>query len=540
MGASSSSAGLSPDARPAAAWSPLRHPVFRAIWIASVASNVGTLMHGVGSAWLMTMLNASPVAVSLVQATANLPLFLLALPAGALADVVDRRRLLIVTEIWMLIAAAVLGLITLAGGIAPWGLLAFTFALSAGAALNAPAWQAITPELVPLSEVPEAVALGGVGFNLARAVGPALGGFVVAAWGPGATFLLNSASFLGVIVVLQRWRRAPKHGMLPAERFVGALRGGVRYARGSPELQAVFVRGAAFTLFASALWALLPLVVHQELHRGPENYGVLLGALGLGAVGGAAVLPRLRPYLGGDTVVSVATVVFALATLALGTVRAFGLLCVALMLGGSAWLGSLTTLNAVIQQSVPAWVRARALSVYLLVFFGSLSLGSALWGWVGERLGISAALVVAAAGMLVGLFATARFRVPSGPGGDLAPSLHWPAPVVAFDPPSHQAPVLVTVEYRIDPARAAEFAAAMQEMRRIRQRDGEMRWSLYVDAADPSRYVETYISESWIDHLRHHERITVADRAIEARARAFHLGGEPPRVSHMIAQTPLH
>jgi MFS family permease len=522
------------------AWSPLRHPVFRAIWIASVASNVGTLMHGVGAAWLMTSLDASPLAVSLVQAAANAPLFILALPAGALADVVDRRRLLIATEIWMVAAAAGLGLATLAGVIGPWGLLAFTFALAVGAALNAPAWQAVMPELVPSSEVPEGLALGGVGFNLARAVGPTLGGFVVATWGPAPTFFLNSISFLGVIVVLYRWRRTPEPELLPAERFVGALRAGLRYARSSPELRAVFVRGMAFTLFASALWALLPVVVHQELRRGPDAYGVLLGALGLGAVVGAAVLPRLRRRLGWDTVVSMASVGFALAMLALATVSAFPLLCVALLLGGAAWLGGLTTLNAAIQQSVASWVRARALSVYLLVFFGSLSLGSVLWGWVGERLGVPAALVLAAAGMITGLFLSRRFRIRSGAVADLAPSLHWPPPAVAFETEAQNGPVLVMVEYRIDPARAAEFTAAMQELRRIRRRDGGMRWNLYKDTADPGRYVESYVSESWVDHLRQHERVTAADRVIEERARAFHIGPTPPVVSHLIQEGRLN
>jgi MFS family permease len=298
----------------------------------------------------------------------------------------------------------------------------------------------------------------------------------------------------------------------------------------------VFVRGTAFTMFASALWALLPLVVHSELKRGPESYGVLLGALGLGAVGGAAVLPSVRRRLGADALISAGTIVFALAMLALGTLKSFGLLGAALVLGGAAWLGSLTTLNAVIQQSVPAWVRARALSVYLLVFFGSLAVGSALWGWVGERLGVPAALVLASAGMVVGLFTTVRFRIPRATVGDLTPSLHWPSPAVAFDFEPNDGPVLVTVEYRIDPAKATEFAAAMQEMRRIRRRDGGMRWSLYVDAADPARYLETYLSETWVDHLRAHERVTIADRAIEDRARAFHLGPEPPRVSHLLQE----
>jgi MFS family permease len=326
--------------------------------------------------------------------------------------------------------------------------------------------------------------------------------------------------------------------MLPAERFLGAIRAGIRYAHGSPEVRAVLVRGACFTIFASALWALLPLVVREELGRGPDAYGLLLAALGAGAVGCAILLPRLRDRLGAHGLVSAGTVVFALAILALGTLRSFWLLAAVLVLGGAAWLGSLSTLNVAVQQSVPGWVLARALSVYLLSFFGSLSLGSAMWGVVAGRLGVPATLVLASGGMLLGLAAAARYRIPSEVPRDLTPSLHWPDPVVAHEPAPDRGPVLVTVEYRIDPERSAEFATAMRDMRRIRLRDGAMRWHLFADAADPGRWVETYLSPSWVEHLRQHERVTHADEAIEARARAFHLGEKPPAVSHLIAEGP--
>lgn len=525
-----------PPGPPRSAFRPLRHPVFRALWIANVTSNLGTWMQSVGASWLMTSLSSSTAEVALVQAATSLPMFLLALPAGAVADVVDRRRLLLVSQSWMALAATGLGLLTAAGRMTPGLLLFFTFLLGLGAALTAPAWQAIVPELVPREDLPAAVSLGSVGFNIARAAGPALGGLIVAAAGPAATFLLNAASFLAVIAVLARWRRPVEEPMLPGERVLGAMRTGVRYVRHAPEVRAVILRGSTFVFCGSALWALLPVVARVELQRGPTGYGLLLAALGIGAVAGAFALPRLNRRGSTDLVVAVATLVFAGSTAALGTVRSFPLLLFAMLLAGGAWLSLLSSLNVAVQTLVPGWVRGRALSVYMLIFFGGLALGSALWGAVGSRFGVRAALLAAAAGMVVGLAATARVHLRSGEGLNLAPSRQWPAPIVAHDPEPEHGPVLVTVEYRVDAARAAEFAVAMSGVRRIRLRDGAMEWGLFVDAAEAGRYVEVFLVKSWIEHLRQHERVTWADRDVEERARAFHVGAEPPLVQHLIAE----
>ena len=517
-------------------WSPLRHPVFRWLWIATVASNLGTWLQGVGAAWLMTTLTRSTVMVALVQAATSLPMFLLALPAGALADVLDRRRLLLVSQTWMLAAAAGLGGITLAGAASPWLLLFFTFLLGLGAALNGPAWQAITPELVPAADLPAAVALGSVGFNLARAAGPAIGGLLVATAGPAATFLLNAASFLGVLWVLYRWRRASEPAVLPAERIVGAMATGVRYVRHAPPVVAVIARGSAFVLCSSALWALLPVVARHDLGLGPAGYGLLLAALGAGAVAGAMVLPRLKRDNSTALVVAAATVVFALTMVALALVRDFAVLLAVMALAGGAWLSVLSSLNVAIQTLVPGWVRARALSVYMLIFFGGLSGGSALWGLVAQRFGVAPALEAAAAGLLVGLVASARLRLASGEGLDLAPSRLWPAPIVHHEFEPDRGPVLVTVEFRIRPERAREFAAAMAERRRIRLRDGALEWGLFADSADPGLYTEIFLVKSWIEHLRQHERTTIADREIDERARSFQLGPDDPVVRHLIAE----
>jgi MFS family permease len=500
-----------------------------------VASNIGTWMHDVGGVWLMTSLTPSPMLVALMQTATCLPFFLLALPAGALADVIDRRRLLLATQVWMMAAAAALGVLTLAGVTTPWWLLAVTFALGLGAAMNAPAWQAITPELVSRPEVPAAVALSSVGINLARAVGPALGGLAVAAAGPGPVFLLNALSYLGVIVVLYRWPRPPRRGALPPEHLLGAMRSGVRFVRHAPAFRTVLVRASTFVVCGSALWALLPLVARREMGLEALGYGALLGSMGVGAVAGAAILPRLRQKVVVDWLAVGATVMFALVTIALAALREFAWLCGAMFIGGAAWIALMSSYNAAAQAAAPAWVRARVLAVYLLVFQGGMAAGSALWGALAARTGIPLALVVAAGGLFLGLLAASRYRLAGGEALDLTPSLHWPHPAVTIEPPAEHGPVLVTVEYRIEPARAADFGRAMQEVRLERLRDGALRWDLFHDPADPGRYVETFLVESWVEHLRQHERVTQADRQAETQVRALHRDSTPPIVSHLIA-----
>lgn len=516
------------------AWSPLRQPLFRALWIASVASNVGTWMHEVGAGWLMTSLTASPLMVALMQTATSLPIFLLGLPAGALADVVDRRRMLLFTQGWMLVAAAVLGGLTLLDLTAPWVLLILTFLLGAGAAMNAPAWQATTPGLVSRNELPAAVALTGMGLNLARAVGPALGGFIVAAAGPWAVFLLNAVSFLSVMVVLYRWRRAAQDSPAPAEPVMSAIRAGIRYARHAPALRAVLVRTGLFVLFASALWALLPVLARHEMRLDSIGYGILFGCLGAGAVVGAILLPAMRSRVSMDSLLAGATISFAAVLVAMAQVRHLGLLCVVMIAGGVAWITLMVSFNVATQTTVPSWVRARALALYLLMFQGGMAGGGVLWGTVTEHAGIAVALLSAAGGLVVGLAAMVRYPLKGDEQLDLTPSTHWPEPTVVIEPHPEDGPVLVTVEYRIEPKQARDFTVAMKAVRQQRLRDGAFRSGLYRDPADLGRYVETFVVESWAEHLRQHERVTVADRDAEERAGAFHIGDAPPTVSHYI------
>ena len=522
--------------RLASAWSPLREPVFRALWIATVVSNVGNWMQDVGESWLMTSLTPSPVLVALVETAGSLPVVLVALPAGALADIVDRRRLLLVMQVWMFVGAGAMGILALMGQMTPGRLLSLTFLLGVGSAISNPVWQAITPELVSQSDLPAAITLSAAGVNIARAIGPALGGLIVAASGPWAVFLLNAASFIGIMVVVYRWQPAPRKSKLPPEDILGAMRAGTRYLRHSPELQTVLIRSGIFVVCASALWALLPQQARRHLGLGSFGYGLLLGFIGFGALVGAWLLPKFRERLSTNQLVAAGTVVFALATAALAYVHSFGVLAIALAGGGVAWIAVLSSLNVSAQTVTPSWVRARVMAVYLLVFMGGLAAGSAVWGFVAARVGVSPALLFAAVGLLIGPVATWRFRLAGSRNLSLTPSLHWPEPVVLIDAEATEGPAVTLVEYRIDPNTAEEFLQTMKEMRRIRQRDGAIRWNLLRDTADPQRYIETFVTESWADHLRQHERVTAEDREVEQRAQAFNLGPQPPKITHLIAE----
>jgi MFS family permease len=411
------------------AWSPFRHAAFAVLWTATVVSNVGTWMYNAASGWLMTSLDPSPFIVAMVQVATTLPMFLFALPAGALADIVDRRRFLIVVEVATTIVSAIYAAIVGLGLATTDNLLLFTFLIGAGGALTAPAWQSIVPQLVPKRDLHPAVAANSVGINVSRALGPALGGLIVGAMGIAAPFWLNAISNLGIIGALWWWRspqRAIRH--LPAERFTSAARTGFRHARSNPHLRATLIRGAAFFLFASAYWALLPLVARERIAGGPQLYGFLLGAIGASAVGGAFLLPWLKEKIGPDRLVA-AGAVGAAATLALfGLAREPILALSASVIAGVSWIAVLATLNVSAQVALPEWVRGRGLAMFVTVFYGTMTLGSALWGQVAGMAGLPAAHFAAAAGALLAIPLTWRWKLQTGAGVDLAPSLHWPAP----------------------------------------------------------------------------------------------------------------
>ena len=388
-------------------WSPLREPLFRSLWIASVTSYTGTWMQNVGAGWLMTQMTMNPLMIGLVQAAAALPVFLVILPAGALADMVDRRRFLLLTQGWMVLASATLGIMTLTSRVGPWVLLLFTFLLGLGAVMNDPAWQAITPELVPVEQHASAVALNSAGFNVARAVGPALGGIIVAEVGSGSTFLLNALSFLGVILFLYRWKR-PIDARPKTQRIWPAIGDGFTYVRKSGLAKSVLLRTGTFSLAAVAMLALLPIVARPY---GATGYGMLLGCFGLGALLGALALPRLREKLSVDGVVGAAILIFAGMTFAAGRAETFALLCAVMLIAGGAWIGILACLNVAAQTMCPAYVRARALSFYLLALQGGMAVGATLWGALAKRIGVPDALGMAAVALAMGVFAMRGHRI---------------------------------------------------------------------------------------------------------------------------------
>ncbi len=396
-----------PATQNVSAWAPLREPLFRSLWIAAIISYIGTWMQSVGAGWMMTVLTMSPLMVGLVQAAVAIPVFLVILPAGALADMVDRRRFLLITQGWMVLASGALGVLTLFHVVTPWILLGFTFVLGLGAVMNDPAWQAITPELVPAEHHAAAVAMNSAGFNVARAVGPALGGMVIAAAGSGTAFLLNALSFFGVIIVLYRWKRPPAD-RIESEALWDAVCSGIAYVRRSPLVKSVLIRTGAFSIGAIALLALLPILARPF---GATGYGVLLGCFGFGALAGATILPRLRRRLSVDGLVATAIIVFAIMTFAAGRVHGFFQLCVVLGTAGAAWIGILACLNTAAQTMSPSWVRARALSMYLLVLQGGMAIGSTLWGALATRIGLPNALVCSALALGAGLLTIRRHRL---------------------------------------------------------------------------------------------------------------------------------
>src|SRR5215212_7815790 len=504
-------------------WAPLRSSLFRALWLAALVSNFGIWMQNVGAAWLMTSLSHSPTLVTLVQTATSLPFLVAALPAGVLGDMVDRRWLLVANQGWMMLVALALGLATLLGAMTPWLLLALTFALGMGFAALLPTWQAIQPDLVSRSELPQAITLAGVNVNVSRAIGPAVGGL-----------LITAVLFFLALWVFFRWEGSRHHDAWP-ETFAEALQAGLRFARHAPALRAVLVRAALFMVGGSAVLALLPLVARRQLGLGSDGYGLLLGCFGFGAVIGATLLSRLRRRASRNRIVAGASVVLAASTIALAFVPDPILAGLALLVGGAAWLSTMANLNTTAQTVLPAWVRARGLALYVLTFQTCIAAGSAVWGFAAEGLSVRIALMLAAVWLVVSLGAIRRWRLSEGEGSDLTPSLHWPQPAVVDEPDAEEGPVLVTLEYRIDPENSQEFDRAIQDLGRIRRRDGASRWGVFHDVADPGRRLETFLVGSWSEHMRQHTRLMEADRATEDEVRAFHLGEGPPVISHLVA-----
>ena len=504
--------------------------------MADVASDVGTFMQSVGAAWLMISLTAGPIYVALIQTASALPFFIFALPAGTIGDIVDRRKLILYTETWMFAVAVAVAALTLTGRISPLLLLILTFALSAGDAFENPSWRSVLPEVVPKDDLQAASALNGIEFNFARAVGPGLAGFIVAAAGAGVAFLLNAASFVGVILVIALWRRSVHRRTSPPEKIWGGTITGVRYLRYSPAIRNLFIRTGCVIFFATALTALLPLVA-RNVKNSPITFGLLLGCFGLGAVVGAVLMQQARTRWSTEILASTGLATYGFATVAAGTVRLLPALCAATFVGGAAWIVFISLVNVLILNHAADWVRARVLSISTLVIQGAVAAGSAAWGTVAAHWGLRVALVSAGAGTVLTLALASVFRLPDATV-DLTAWNHWPLPDIGDDtlPGGYESgPVLVTLEYEVEPENVKEFLKAVRRFGRIRRRDGASRWSIFHDLETPERFIETFIVSSWAEHLRQHERMTEADREVEERLERYIR--HEPRVRHLVAAT---
>jgi MFS family permease len=518
------------------AWTPFHHRAFTVLWIATVVSNVGVWMQNAAAGWLMTSLAPDPFMVSLVQVATSVPMLLFALPAGALADIVDRRRLLIAMQVATAILVAAFGFLVHADRVTPGVLLAFVVLAGTAAALIMPTWQSIVPQLVPRERLQPAVALNSVGVNISRAIGPALAGLVITVWGLASPFWVNAATSLGVIAALIWWhpKEDVRAGRLPPERFYRAISTGLRHARYNPHLRATLIRAAGFFVAASAYWALLPLVARDQIAGGPALYGLLLGAIGAGAVCAAFVLPLLKRHLGPDRLFAAAVIGTAAAMILFGLARQPSVALVASVLAGISWISALATLNISAQVALPGWVRGRGLSIFVAVMFGSLTVGSALWGKVALWAGLPATHFTAAAAALITIPLLRSWKLQTGTALDLTPSMHWAEPVLAQEVEEDRGPVLVTVEYLIRPEDRAPFLAALTKLGDERRRDGAFDWWLFEDVEKPGRFVETFMLDSWIEHMRQHARVSNTDREFQERVRGFHIQGTP-QVTHFLA-----
>ncbi|HYZ63172.1 MAG TPA: MFS transporter [Acetobacteraceae bacterium] len=509
----------------------MRHPIFRMLWTANVVTALGTWMQNTGAGWLMTSLSPDALSVSLVQAATIVPTFLLALPAGALADTVDRRHLMIGCQIWTMLAAVILALLTYAHAIDAAGLIALTFAIGIGTAMYQPAWGATVPEVVPRHDLVQAIALNGIGFNLARALGPALGGVLVLFGGPALAFLLFAVSFLASLAALFAWRRRKRRSSLPPEHLISAMRAGMQFVRHTPAMRAAIVRSAAYFMPAAAPWAMLPLIVREQLGLGAGSFGLLLGLMGVGGVTAGMLLPRMRGVAGRGTIVFGSTLFSAAGMACIAATHHWAPAAVGMFLFGIGWVSAASTTQAAAQLVAPPWVRARALAIYQLAFNGALAFGSMMWGGVGDKLGLQPAMLIAA--ILAALLAVAV----RGYGLDSAattpapapspPEPEAPAPELASQLPGSRGRILETMRYHVAPRDRAAFLEAMAEVQHVRGRAGAMDWRLYEDVAHPEGWLEVWSMQNWTDHLREAIRLSEEDKRALAAVGCFRAEDAP-------------
>jgi MFS family permease len=519
---------------PSGPWAPLGVPVFRAIWLAILTGNVGTWINDMAATWTMTQLSGSPLMIAAMQTATTIPVVFLGLLAGSLADIVDRRKYLLITQWWIFAAASALALIAQSGQLQPWSLLGLTFLIGIGAAMAMPAQAATTSELVSRELLPSAVALGSLSMNISRSVGPALGGLIISQLGVAWAFAINAMSFLVVICVFWRWRREPSKSSLPPETLSGALVAGLRYATQATVFQSVLIRSAAFFIFTSALPALLPIIVSVRLQRNASGYGLLLAFIGIGAVLGALLLPKLRAKINRDRIVQLATLTYAACMLGVALLNDFRLLCGLLVVAGFAWISVLSSLQIAAQTSVPTWVRARALSIYIVTFSSGMATGSLLWGAVAQYQSTETALFVAASGAALGVWLSRKHSLNAAETIDVTPSLHWLEPSGAEHVQNDRGPVRITVEYSIKSENRDAFLALIHQLGRSRRRDGAFQWNVMQDIGPSNIYIESFSLNTWLEHLRQHERVTNDEQRLQQQIMVLQVDGFVPVVRHFI------
>ena len=515
-------------------WGPIKRPVFRMLWTVWLTANICMWMNDVAAAWMMTSMTSTPLWVALVQSASTLPVFLLGLPSGALADILDRRRYFIMTQFWVAGVATLLCIAVISGVMTPALLLALTFANGIGLAMRGPVFSAIVPELVPRSQLPAALALNGISMNASRIVGPLVAGALIASAGTAYVFVLNAVLSIISGFVIMRWRRDHVPSPLGRERLISAMRVGLQFVSQSTRLRAVLLRVALFFLHSTALLALLPLVA-RGLHGGDAGtFTLLLAAMGSGAIVAALFLPRLRQMMDRDTLVLRSVMLQSASTTAMALAPNAWIAVPAMVLNGMAWITCANSLSVSAQLALPDWVRARGMSMYQMAIMGASALGAALWGQVATVTDVPTALLVAAASGIVTMLMAQRWVRDLSIEEDLTPSRQFKAPVAHAPPGAGR--MVVTIEYLIDPARADDFLKVMRISRRSRLRQGALEWELLRDVNQPGRFVEQVVDESWTEHLRRFDRVTASDVALRERKLAFHIGEGPPHVTRCVVE----
>lgn len=518
-----------------AALTPLHNPVFRGLWMAWLAANLTMWMNDVAAAWLMTSLTSNPVMVALVQTASTLPVFLLGLPCGALADILDRRRYFAITQLWVSINALVLAALSLSGQLTAEWLLILTFSNGIGLAMRWPVFAAIVPEVVSRADMPAALALNGIAMNLSRVVGPVLAGALLAAINPAAVFVLNAVLALVAFALILRWQRPPRVSALPGERFVGAMRAGLNFARQSPRLLVVLLRVFLFFLQSMALMSLLPLVARGLHGGGAATFTVMLSCVGGGAIVAALYFPRWRALYSRDQFVRFGTLSHAVLSSIVVLVPELWVALPAMFLLGMAWISVANSLAVAAQMAMPDWVRARGMAIFQVALMGGAAAGSVLWGQTASWLDVRSAVLIAALFGLLALLLTRRLTVEGEADPDFTPASTLLVPSPAIGVAAHDGPVMVTLQYQIDPARSLEFAKVMQRTRQARLRQGALSWGLFRDVSTPGRYIEYFVDENWIEHQRRLERFSVFDAGLRDQRLAFHIGPAPPVLRRYVA-----